>query len=160
MFRCDSCRVVAGVFWRINTSLTIRVVFFFDVLEDVSFPFLNGINLVLPKNNVDLSSWLHYCSILFDKFCFVASYDLLGWVRLNTLAFIVIGCSGTAFVRESRDVMESVGTVTGAKAFSSLSVVCELLVSWLMTMSFVGEFQFILNLDIFTGDFCSWSLVI
>ena len=81
----------------------------------------------------------------------------LGWVRLNTLAFIVIGCSGTAFVRESRDVMESVGTVTGAKAFSSLSVVCELLVSWLMTMSFVGEFQFILNLDIFTGDFCSWK---
>ena len=84
----------------------------------------------------------------------------LGWVRLNTLAFIVIGCSGTAFVRESRDVMESVGTVTGAKAFSSLSVVCESLVSWLMTMSFVGEFHLILNLDIFTGDFCSWSLVI
>ena len=72
MFRCDSCRVVAGVFWRINTSLTIRVVFFFDVLEDVSLPFLNGISLVLPKNNVDL------CSILFDKFCCVASYDLLG----------------------------------------------------------------------------------
>lgn len=84
--------------------------------------------LICPVGSIGVPSCL-VSSVLLQVMIF------LGWDRLNTLTIIVIGCSGTAFVRESRGMMESVGTVTGTKAFLSLSVVCKILVSWLMTMS-------------------------
>ena len=64
--------------------------------------------LICPVGSIGVPSFL-VSSVLLQVMIF------LGWDRLNSLTIIVVGCSGTAFVRECRGMMESVGTVTGTK---------------------------------------------